>query len=823
MAATTIPNKRDEGSRTSRLGKSALLLAAIVGIGSLIPGSPLFFGNWLLPNQLYQGKSASFWQKQALSPDPGQSIEAIQALASLGASGGERARHASLIGNLLVTSQDPGVRAQAAFSLSKLAPESASEVLSLGQALQDEDLNVRLCAAKALIPLGPLAQPAAKHVRAAIADRQNRTNLGKFSHTIQQASILVAGRIGSESFLDLFLSEIQNVETDLDRISLCLALANLELKQDSEGWKERAKAISAMALDPSTDVAEAAKNCLENLGLSVPAPSQTAGKNELTLPPEEREYLWNTEQHGNRLGQLGFSRIGQAIEQGDWQNLKANLAPGFTCQALPENQPGTLEARAKGYSLKKIGPRETPNPAEVRRDQAWLIDRLARIRGEFGEKPGKLKAKLSLMNLGPTNRQHPEGTWEGTALLRIWGSQADGSPREYTATIGFQTECPTESRLSGGGWLLKLSFKQEAESRSDQPLFREVSGSIGIETGWLQDNWKGGEESITTGGVFLCDMNHDGRPDLLVTDINGTALYIGGKGKRFENRTREMGLPTGPQVVMASAWVDIDNDGWEDLVLGQTVFRNLEGRQLSPMGTRCKLHIPDDTSNLVVGDYDRDGKPDIYVARSAAPSSNSWLDDNSNDRKGNILLHNLGNWEFEDVTRQSGTRGGARSTFTAAWLDADNDGWPDLFVPNEFGDGVLLMNQGNGTFFEKKLSEDPVDFGTMGLAAGDLDNDGNMDLYCANMYSKAGTRVIGNLKEGSFDASVMRKLRRFVAGSQLHLNRGKLNFEHKGKEMGVAAVGWAYGPCLADFDNDGFLDIYGTAGYVSKNPDEPDG
>jgi hypothetical protein len=66
-------------------------------------------------------------------------------------------------------------------------------------------------------------------------------------------------------------------------------------------------------------------------------------------------------------------------------------------------------------------------------------------------------------------------------------------------------------------------------------------------------------------------------------------------------------------------------------------------------------------------------------------------------------------------------------------------------------------------------------------------------------------------------------MRRFVAGSQLHLNRGGLNFEQVGPQTQVAGVGWAYGACLADLDNDGWLDLYATAGYVSKNRDEPDG
>jgi hypothetical protein len=83
--------------------------------------------------------------------------------------------------------------------------------------------------------------------------------------------------------------------------------------------------------------------------------------------------------------------------------------------------------------------------------------------------------------------------------------------------------------------------------------------------------------------------------------------------------------------------------------------------------------------------------------------------------------------------------------------------------------------------------------------------------------------VIGNLAADAYSPDVMEKFRRFVAGSQLHLNRGGLKFEQAGKEKQVAAVGWAYGAALADLDNDGYLDVYATAGFVSRDRNEPDG
>ena len=83
--------------------------------------------------------------------------------------------------------------------------------------------------------------------------------------------------------------------------------------------------------------------------------------------------------------------------------------------------------------------------------------------------------------------------------------------------------------------------------------------------------------------------------------------------------------------------------------------------------------------------------------------------------------------------------------------------------------------------------------------------------------------MCGNVCPGTYPEPIMDTMRHFVTGSQLWRNQGKLGFEPLGKDYGVAAVGWAYGPALVDLDNDGWLDIYATAGFISQSRSDPDG
>jgi hypothetical protein len=426
------------------------------------------------------------------------------------------------------------------------------------------------------------------------------------------------------------------------------------------------------------------------------------------------------------------------------------------------------------------------------------------------------------MTLRPITRGRIDGLWEGTAQLRLFGETSPGSPAEIVATLRYEIDRPTEDRLARPGWIHALEIQQVLTAQAPRFLFRESSRERGFKIDFLYDNWKVNTFTPTTGGAFVTDFDRDGILDVLVTDLNGLYLYRGLGEGQFQDVTKEVGLPR-RAAANPAAWVDLDGDGWDDLIVGRLIWRNEKGQRFQNYTGKTKLAIPPDALGIVVADYDRDGRLDLYVTRGGHPGSGSWLDPHSDDSHGNYLFRNKGGWIFEDVTHAAGASGDRRSTFSAAWLDANSDGWPDLHVINEFGDGVLLVNQGNGTFREHRLAEGPADFGTMGVAVGDINNDGQIDIYCANMYSKAGTRVIGNMRPDTYSPEVMAQLRRFVAGSQLHLNRGQLRFEQVGSAMQVAAVGWAYGPALADLDNDGWLDIYGTAGFISRDRNEPDG
>jgi hypothetical protein len=408
----------------------------------------------------------------------------------------------------------------------------------------------------------------------------------------------------------------------------------------------------------------------------------------------------------------------------------------------------------------------------------------------------------------------------------MYGETDPGKPAEVLLYLDYTVPEPSEDNLKKPGWLRSASIVQVQIAKAPRFLFRDVTVERGIDSKRFHDNWRPGSKlTANTGGVFLFDFNRDGIVDMLVMDLNAVVLYQGMPGGKFRDVTAEVGLPS--KVDSSSeAWAvgDLDGDGWEDLILGDHIFRNVNGKSFEDVTSISNLRLPRDAVGIALADYNRDGLLDLYVTRPGDQKKDSWLTGKSGDPlRGNQLWKNMGNFRFLNVTADSRTSAGNRSTFSAAWLDANNDGWPDLYVINEFGNGVLLINNQDGTFREQLMTEGAGDFGSMGVAAGDIDNDNNIDIYCANMYSKAGSRVIGNVKEGTYPEQIMERMRSFVKGSQLWQNRGNLKFEPMAQKYQIAAVGWAYGPALVDLNNDGWLDLYATAGYVSQSRSEPDG
>lgn len=544
---------------------------------------------------------------------------------------------------------------------------------------------------------------------------------------------------------------------------------------------------------------------------------------DVVLDKEQREFIWNVEHEVLVVNGFGFKDLSQAIAKADEQALASFLGDGFTGRRM--NQP---RETALNQDFAQVVRLEDSGASPVEQSRAEFIAQLMQYRKIFAKEP---KVSIKAKNLNPVVRGDYEGEWQGTALFRMWGEAEQQQPAEVALQLTYRIAHPVKEH-NRKGWIYSCGATQSQVSKAKRFLLKDVTLERGVDAKRYHDNWTSTEKPSVTGGIYLLDFNRDGIPDMLITDMQNFTLYQGLPGGKLIDVTKEMGLPVNMQYFEAArfpSWatgvIDIDGDGWEDLILMGQVFRNDGGKRFVSYADKCNLALPPDVSNMAVADFDRDGKMDFYVTRAGVGKSASWVDGLSGHTEGNQLWRNLGNWQFENVTDVCGVSGGSRSTFSAVWLDANNDGWPDLYVPNEFGNGILLLNQGKGTgkFKEHALANGPSDFGTMGITAGDIDNDGNIDLFMANMFSKAGRRIVSNLKPDSYPPEIMAKLRRLVDGNQLYLNRGDLKFDALGKQLAVHDVGWAYGPNLIDLDNDGFLDIYSTTGYISVNRHEPDG
>jgi hypothetical protein len=788
-----------------------IVMVLLAALAVSVPGSPLYLPSLLVPSGSYEGRSARSWMRDLQDPDVEVRRKAAHALGCLGPEAGVAV---PALVEALLGDADLGVRVESSLALTKMDPQSpelAEAVPKLGKALRDAEPIVRMNTAMALVRLEGRAGPAVPALIEALRDATNQTNADTFHFTVQDLAALALGRSGSPEAVPALSQALTIARTGESRQAVLRALG--ECGPSASGT---ASQLRSFLQDNSDEVRQAAAAALFRIEGKTYSTAMTGNSlSDLQLPESERLYLWEIEHHGNLLVKHGFGPLAQGMKKADAAALTRLLAEPFAGADMRE--PRSVRASTGNVEVERL---QDSGLTALALDRGGFVARLLEFRKVFVGEP---QVKLALMNLGPKQRGRLDGLWEGTAQLRLNGEHAKGAPAEIIVWLHYEIAQPTEEALGRAGWLRGAAIRQTLIARAPQYLFAEVANQRGLKTAWLHDNWKTDPIQITPGGVYICDFDRDGILDVLVTDTNGNALYKGRPDGTFEDVTEHVGLPRRAGGNTAAAWIDIDGDGWEDLLVAGRIFRNAAGRAFEDYSAVCNLRLPRDASALLVADYDRDGKLDLYVTRNARPGKQSWLDGRSADSHGNSLFRNKGGWQFEDVTVASGASGGHRSTFTAAWLDANNDGWPDLHVPNEFGDGVLLINNHDGTFSPRPLAGRPADFGTMGLAVGDVNNDGHIDIYCANMFSKAGTRVIANLAPDAYPAPVLEKMRRFVAGSQLHLNRGGDKFDQVGPLMQVAGVGWAYGACLADLDNDGWLDVYATAGFVSRNRDEPDG
>lgn len=545
------------------------------------------------------------------------------------------------------------------------------------------------------------------------------------------------------------------------------------------------------------------------------SPRNGGDERESVMSAEERQYIWDVEHHVLVLSKFWFRDLAESLKNSDRPKLLNMLAPSF--KGAKPSKP-LEERRELGFGRFLRQKDDLSPPVALSREA--FVDQLLAYRKLFS---AKLHIKLNPKTMAPQQRDDLDTVWQGAAVLRLWGEVNPGQPGELTIQLLFSAPRPQNNHEAG--WLQSCRIMQVQQASATRYLLRDVTRERGIDPALFHDNWEKKTTTPSTGGVYLCDFDRDGRIDVLITDLERIALYRGLPGGKFSDVTTELGLLESPPpaAFTLAGFVDIDGDGWEDLILAGRIYRNEAGKRFVDVTAKTNLQIPIDGVGLALADYDGDGLVDIYITRPGKTKQGSWLDGKSADPRGNRLWRNRGNWKFEDVTLASNTSGGQRSVFSAVWLDANNDGRPDLYVPNEFGNGVLLLNKGNGTFSERALVPGPGDFGTMGITCGDIDNNGQIDIYLGNMYSKTGTRIIGNVKSGTYSEDLMARMRRFVSGSQLYINHGDLSFKPVAQQWQMNDVGWAYGPALIDLDNDGFLDLFATSGFISLSRDKPDG
>ena len=421
-----------------------------------------------------------------------------------------------------------------------------------------------------------------------------------------------------------------------------------------------------------------------------------------------------------------------------------------------------------------------------------------------------------------------------TCRLLVHGVDAAQAPlsleRDVTLVV---------AQVDGAWRIVAREVEAEREVRRRTPRFSEQAAARGIDfvprsRGTV--NRVGEPQLVYLGsGAAPADLDGDGLEELLL--IGGDQLtLLHNDGGTFRDVTAAWGL-TAPTTgdCRCAAWADVDNDGDLDLFVGMlyaddVLYRNDGGRFTALPPERSGLRPTEHTTGATFVDVDRDGWVDLYVASSVDlnlryPEPIIAAD----NAEPNRLYRNRGDGTFEDVTEQAGV-GDTGWSWACMSLDLDLDGWPDLFVSNDFGPDVLYRNRGDGTFADVSADAGLVLRGSsMSADTGDANGDGYPDIVVSGMNSNSRwiTRQPGFPAPAPapiawlFREHVLDVVREMFHGNRLYLNQGDGTFVDSSEASGIRASGWGWGAVFADVDNDGREDVYSVNGFLTgADPDD---
>ncbi len=444
--------------------------------------------------------------------------------------------------------------------------------------------------------------------------------------------------------------------------------------------------------------------------------------------------------------------------------------------------------------------------------------------------------KAWVQSLGTVRRAHFYPLPDGIVRYEV-ASQRDG---KLLYRVGHWKQAWTDGKLAS------FTPIEEHVTSADAPLFRDVTAAVFERTpsfsGQLAKGvpyWRAcldpasGIDLYGSNGIAVGDIDNDGVDEIYVCQPGGlpNRLYKFNPEGYLEDVTEAWNLGLLDETSSA-LFLDLRNSGRQDLIVlrasGPVLFQNEGGRfKMREDAFRFGTRPAGAFTGMAAADFDRDGKLDLYLCcyvyfQSEAQYTYASPYHDAQNGPPNFLFHNNlnadGSGSFDDCTAQTGmNENNNRFSFAPAWCDFNGDGWPDLFVANDFGRKNLYVNN-DGHFRDLAASAGVEDIGPgMSACWFDYDHDGKPDLYVANMWTAAGQRIVADKHFApAQNASLESAYRGHTMGNSLFRNRGDNTFQNVTGPEHVAFGRWAWASGGHDFDNDGHAEIFIGCGMLTN-------